>query len=107
MDRISFPKEQAPMSEEDYRKYIEFRKNGQPELEENPKKICCPWTDAFAQMIQLFRIITEDMNFSKPFRLVIDYDPEQPRTVIHHYESFEATQDESQRRIQSIKEAHK
>lgn len=73
------------MSEEDHQKFLEFKKNGNADFEEDKTKICCPWTDKFAYAIQLFRIMSDDLDFSKPFRIVVDYDPDQPRTVIHHY----------------------
>ena len=73
------------MTEEEYKKFLQFLKDGNKHLEENEVTECKPWTDSFAYMIQLFRIITEDWDFSEPFRIVIDYDPEQPRTVIHKY----------------------
>ncbi len=46
-----------------------------------------PWvskcfTKDFAHMIQLSGIILEGLDFSQPFRIEIDYDPEQPRTTI-------------------------
>lgn len=30
-------------------------------------------------MIQLSRILTEKLDFDKPFRIIIDYDPEQTK----------------------------
>lgn len=49
-----------------------------------------PWetkcfTKDFANMIQLFNVLTENLNFSQPFRIVVDYDPEQLRTSVKVY----------------------
>lgn len=39
----------------------------------------------FAKMILLFRSLTEEIDLSRPFRAVIDYDPEQPRVKTELY----------------------
>ena len=43
------------------------------------------FSEDFAKGIYIFRILTENIDFSQPFRMVIDYDPEQPRvkTELH------------------------
>ena len=73
------------MNKEEWEKFNKFKNDGQPELEEDLSKICCPWTKDFAHMIQLFQIMTEGLNFNEPFRIEINYDPEQARTVVHRY----------------------
>ena len=40
------------------------------------------FTKHFAETIQLFRIWTDPLDFSKPFRIEIEYNPEEPRTTI-------------------------
>ena len=37
------------------------------------------FTKDFATMVQLFRSITRDLDFSHPFKMVIEYNPEQMR----------------------------
>lgn len=74
------------MTHEEYESFVKFRSNGNQHLEENGSVDCNPWTDSFVNMIQMFQVITEDWDFSKPFRIVIDYDPKQTRTIIHRYE---------------------
>ena len=66
------------------------------ELCEEPIVHAC-FTEDFAKMIQLFRQITDYMDFSQPFRVVIDYDPEGLRTVTRFYEPAEALQRHSER----------
>lgn len=46
----------------------------------------------FARMIQLFRRLTDCLVFSHPFRIVIDFDPEQPRVTTKIYEPTEVLQ---------------
>lgn len=43
------------------------------------------FTKDFARMIQLFRIITEHLDFSQPFKMEIEYNPEQLRTSVKSY----------------------
>ena len=50
------------------------------------------FTKDFARMIQLFRILTEKLDFSQPFRAVIEYDPEQLRVKTSLYEPTEVLQ---------------
>ena len=77
--------EYGAMTKEEYQRYQTKKKEGNKHLESSTDVTICPWTGEFAKMIQLFRILTENLVFSKPFRIVIDYDPEQPRVCIHHY----------------------
>ena len=60
-------------------------------LHETPIVQKC-FTEEFAKMIQLFRIMTENMDFSQPFRMIIEYDPEQPRMTSKMYKTKEALQ---------------
>lgn len=62
-------------------------------FDKEPLSMQC-FTKDFAIMMQLFRSMTRDLNFSKPFRMVIEYDPEQlrvkrdvfvPATVLEQY----------------------
>ena len=50
------------------------------------------WSEDFAKAIQLFQIITKYWDFDRPFRVVIDYDPKQPRTAIKHFCQKEVSQ---------------
>lgn len=38
------------------------------------------FTEDFAHAAQLLALLQRPLDFSQPFRMVIDYDPEQPRT---------------------------
>lgn len=71
-------------------------KTHEVELCEEPIVFAC-FTEAFEKMVQLFRDITDHMDFSQPFRAVIDYDPEGLRTVIQFYETKEFLQQYSER----------
>ena len=76
------------MTEEDLKKFEEFKKNGNKYLEEEGKGILTfMWAEPFAGMLQTFNSILEKINFSKPFRIIVDYDPEQKRTLVRHYAS--------------------
>lgn len=77
--------EYRSMTKEESQQFQTFKKEGNKHLESADDLTLSPWTDEFAKMIQLFRILTDGLNFSKPFRIVIDYDPKQPRAVVHHY----------------------
>lgn len=79
------PIKHRAMTEEEYQLFKRFKEEGNKHLESASNITICPWTDEFAKMIQLFGILTENLIFSKPFRIVVDYDPEQPRVSIHHY----------------------
>lgn len=79
---------QEHMTEEEYQAFQEFRKKGNRHLEENGSADSMPWTTCFItfiNMMQVFGDFGSRIDFSKPFRTVIDYDPEQVRVAIHHY----------------------
>lgn len=42
-------------------------------------------TDGFAHAVQLFRILTEKIDFDEPFQISIDYDPERPNVKIDYH----------------------
>lgn len=69
------------------------------QFHEEPMRQKC-FTRDFATMIQLFRILTEYLEFSKPFKLVIHYDPDSPRVTIETYAPMEV----HQRHIQQAEE---
>lgn len=71
-------------------------KTHEVELCEEPIVYAC-FTEDFAKMVQLFRSITDHMDFSQPFRAIIDYDPEGLRTVIRFYDPKEVLQQYSER----------
>lgn len=74
------------LTEEDHEKLREFKKTGNKYLEEEGKKAqSYMWTDRFAMSLQAFHIIMGRIDFSKPFRVIVDYDPEQKRTLITQY----------------------
>ena len=78
------------------------------QFHEEPMRQKC-FTRDFASMIQLFRILTEYLEFSKPFKLVIHYDPDSPRVTIETYAPIEVherhiQQAEGQRILLSEKE---
>lgn len=56
--------------------------------QEEPMRQKCFTTD-FATMIQLFRCLTEYLEFSKPFKLIVHYDPALPRVTIETYAPIE------------------
>lgn len=41
--------------------------------------------DAFAHAIQLFRILTEKLDFDEPFQISIDYDPKRNVKIDYHF----------------------
>jgi len=65
--------------------------NVRKEIVEEPIEIKCNTKD-FAVMIQLFLILTKDLDFSRPFRVMVEYDPEQPRTKIKLFEPMDVLQ---------------
>lgn len=76
------------MTEEELRSFREFKKSGNRHLEENWSDDCSPWTTCFLtflNMMQAFGDRVAHMDYSKPFRIIIDYDPEQARVAIHQY----------------------
>ena len=42
------------------------------------------FSKSFSEMIQLFRILTEPIDFSNPFVIEVEYDPNQPRAEVHY-----------------------
>lgn len=72
------------------------------QFHEEPMRQKC-FTRDFATMIQLFRILTEYLEFSKPFKLVIHYDPDSPRVTIETYAPMEV----HERHIQRAEEIEK
>ena len=78
--------EEPKMNDEKIIKKYEFDFNGgNVELEKDAYSRWEMSTELLAKSIQIMRIWTEDIDFSKPFRMVIDYDPEQPRAIRHLY----------------------
>lgn len=49
-------------------------------------------TKDFARMVQLFRNMTEFIDFSQPFQAIIEYDPKGDKTVVRIYETKESLQ---------------
>ena len=71
-------------------------KTHEVELCEEPIVYACHTKD-FARMIYLFRRMTDHLDFSQPFRAVIEYDPEGLRTVAQFYEPMEVLQQYNER----------
>lgn len=42
------------------------------------------FSKSLSEMIQLFRILTEPIDFSNPFVIEVEYDPNQPRAEVHY-----------------------
>lgn len=61
--------------------------HGQPDLELSATS--CPHTTDFALPLQLFGTMIQELDFGKPFRVVIDYDPNCIRTIFHLYDGRE------------------
>ncbi|MBD5395640.1 MAG: hypothetical protein HDR71_15575 [Lachnospiraceae bacterium] len=77
-------------------------KTHEVELCEEPIVYAC-FPEDFARMVQLFRNMTDYMDFSQPFRAIVDYDPEGLRTAIRFYETKEALQRHSERVMGNVK----
>ena len=71
------------MSDVEFQKYKEFEKEGNGDLE--LALIGASWTRPFAEGFQSVKAMFDDLDFSKPFRVTVDYDPEQPRVVVKKY----------------------
>lgn len=74
------------MTEKELESFGKFKKDGNKHLEENGSEIITTlWSEPFSGMLQSFSFITEKLDFSKPFRVIIDYDPEQKQlyTTMH------------------------
>ena len=72
------------------------------QFHEEPMRQKC-FTRDFTTMIQLFRILTEYLEFSKSFKLVIHYDPDSLRVTIETYAPMEV----HERHIQRAEEIEK
>ncbi len=86
--REMYAKSIEGMTEEELQSFRKFKETGNRHLEENWSDDCSPWTTCFLtflNMIQVFGDRVARMDYSKPFRVVVDYDPEQVRVSIHHY----------------------
>lgn len=74
------------MTDEELRSLKEFKKSGNRHLEDDGREIVTTlWAEPFSSMMQSFNFMVGKLDFSKPFRVTVDYDPEQKRTVVHHY----------------------
>lgn len=74
------------LTKEDQERLREFKKTGNKYLEKEGRGIqSFMWTDQFATSLQAFHIIMGRLDFSKPFRVIVDYDPEQKRTLVTQY----------------------
>lgn len=70
-------------SNEEIRMYKEFKEKGNVGLETEIEGGV--WTHVFSYGIETLRCIFGDVDFSRPFRMTIDYNPEQPRTIVRKY----------------------
>ncbi|MBO5030658.1 MAG: hypothetical protein J6C19_02375 [Lachnospiraceae bacterium] len=77
------------MTDKEFQKLQDFKVNGNKYLEENGKEeyMTIGSTNflAFLNMLQVLGDRVAHISDSKPFRIVIDYDPEQVKVVIHKY----------------------
>jgi len=88
---------QKEMSEEEHDRFEEFLKHGNEHLEESEYSSSRPWTTCFItflNMLQAFGYGVGRIDCSKPFRIVIDYDPEQARVAIRHYQATDKSASE-------------
>lgn len=76
------------MSDAEFQEYKKFKETGNDELK--LALIGASWTHAFALGVQTVKAMFDDVNFSEPFRVTVDYDPEQPRVIIKKYLAKEA-----------------
>ncbi len=77
---------QEKMTDEEYQNFEQFLQIGNQNLEEKGRS--SPWATCFLtflNMIQSLGVSIAHIDYSKPFRIEIDYDPEQSRVAIHHY----------------------
>ena len=72
-------------------------------FDQEPLSIQC-FTKDFSTMMQLFRSLTRDLDFSKPFRMVIEYDPEQPRLKRDVFVPTEVLEQYTQKVMESVKD---
>ncbi len=80
-----------------------LNKTHEVELCEEPIVQACFAKD-FARMVELFRSLTRYLDFSQPFRAVVEYDPEGLRTVIQLYEPIEALERYNEKVKGSVKD---
>lgn len=77
---------QDRMTDEESQAFKKFQEIGNQNLEEKGRS--SPWSTCFLtflNMIQSLGVSIAHIDYSKPFRIEIDYDPEQSRVSIHHY----------------------
>lgn len=77
-------------SDEEMLEYEKFRESGNEKLHLALEGMAL--TSEFAYGIQTVKAMFDDVDFSKPFRIIIDYDPEQPRTIVKKYLTKEVPQ---------------
>lgn len=70
-------------SDGEWEKYKEFKEKGNEGLE--VESIGGTWTRTFAYGIETLRALFGDIDLSKPFRVIVDYNPEQPKTIVRKY----------------------
>ncbi len=76
------------MNDTESQAYKKFKETGNDELK--LALIGASWTHTFALGVQTIKAMFDDVNFSEPFRVTVDYDPEQPRVIIRKYLTKEA-----------------
>lgn len=62
------------------------------------------FTKDFATMVQLFRSITRDLDFSHPFRMIIEYNPEQMRAKRDVYAPKEVVEQYTQKVVGNVRD---
>lgn len=67
--------------------YKKLLKEGLPDLKLSATS--CPHTSDFALPLQMFGIMLQELDFTKPFRVTIDFHPDCERTVFHLYDDRE------------------
>ena len=83
-----FSEMHSKMSGEEYQAFQKFREEGNENIEKDMRMECSPWKIdfiTFLKMIQVFGSHISRIDSNKPFRIVIDYDPEQVRVAMHGY----------------------
>lgn len=68
-------------------KIRELMFEGQPDLQLSATSI--PPTSEFVHCLQMFGTYISQLDFDKPFKIVINYDPECQRTIFHLYDNRE------------------
>lgn len=77
----------SELTYEEFVKIKDFEKNGNKHLEDSEMNGITIQTQPFALSIQLLHILAGEADFTKPFRTVIDYYPDQERVVIKTYKA--------------------